>query len=132
MPDASLIAVTGGAGFIGSHTVDALVAAGHQVVVLDNFSTGRRANLRQWEGDDRVETVVCNIADGLFAPLADVTRRRGPVERIVHLAAQTSVVFSVENPLDEVRTNYVGTVHVVDYARLAGVKQVVFASSAAV
>jgi UDP-glucose 4-epimerase len=127
-----LSVVTGGAGFIGSHTVDALVAAGHQVLVMDDFSTGRRENLRQWEGDDRVEVAECNVADGLFAPLVDVTRRRGPVERIVHLAAQTSVVYSVENPLDEVRTNYVGTVQVLDYARRLGVRKVVFASSAAV
>ncbi len=127
-----LAVVTGGAGFIGSHTVDALVAAGHQVVVVDNFSTGRRENLRQWQGDERVEVAECNVADGLFAPLLDVTRRRGRVERIVHLAAQTSVVYSVDNPLDEVRTNYVGTVQVLDYARRHGVRKVVFASSAAV
>ncbi|HWM86959.1 MAG TPA: NAD-dependent epimerase/dehydratase family protein [Kofleriaceae bacterium] len=129
---APLSVVTGGAGFIGSHTVDALVAAGHQVAVLDNFSTGRRDNLRQWAGDDRVEVVECSVAEGLFAPLLDVTRRRGPVQRIVHLAAQVSVVYSVENPLDEVRTNYVGTVHVLDYARRLGVRKVVFASSAAI
>jgi UDP-glucose 4-epimerase len=124
--------VTGGAGFIGSHTTDRLVAEGCQVVVLDDFSTGKRANLAQHAGDDRVEIVECNVADGLFAPLAVVTARRGPVDRIVHLAAQTSVVYSIDNPLDEVRTNYVGTVQVLDYARRAGVKKVVFASSAAV
>jgi UDP-glucose 4-epimerase len=129
---APLALVTGGAGFIGSHTVDALVASGHQVVVLDDLSSGRRANLRQWHGDERVEIAVCDIADGLFAPLLDVTRRRGPVERIVHLAAQVSVVDSVENPLAEVRTNYVGTVQVLDYARRQGVRKVVFASSAAI
>ncbi len=124
--------VTGGAGFIGSHTVDALVAADHQVVVLDNFATGRRENLRQWQGDGRVEVIECNVADGLYAPLHDVIRRRGPVQRIVHLAAQVSVVYSVENPLDEARTNYLGTVQVLDYARRCGVRKVVFASSAAV
>jgi len=124
--------VTGGAGFIGSHTVDALVAADHQVVVLDNFSTGRRDNLRQWQGDGRVEVIECNVSDGLHAPLLDVVRRRGPVQRIVHLAAQVSVVYSVENPLDEARTNYLGTVQVLDYARRCGVRKVVFASSAAV
>jgi UDP-glucose 4-epimerase len=127
-----LSVVTGGAGFIGSHTVDALVAAGHQVVVVDDFSSGRRENLRQWQGDDRVEIVECNVADGLFAPLLEATGRRGPVERLVHLAAQVSVVSSVENPLGEVRTNYVGTVQVLDYARRLGVRKVVFASSAAV
>jgi len=127
-----LAVVTGGAGFIGSHTVDALVAAGHQVLVLDDFSTGRRANLRQWDGDERVEVIECNVADGIYAPLVDATRRRGPVQRIVHLAAQVSVVYSVENPLDEARSNYLGTIQILDYARRSGVRKVVFASSAAV
>jgi UDP-glucose 4-epimerase len=129
---APLVAVTGGAGFIGSHTVDALVAAGCQVVVLDDFSTGTLDNLRQWEGDRRVEVVTANVADGLFAPLHEVTARRGPVDRVIHLAAQTSVVYSIDNPLDEVRTNCVGTVQVLDYARRTGVKKLVLASSAAV
>jgi UDP-glucose 4-epimerase len=127
-----LVVVTGGAGFIGSHTVDRLVAEGCQVVVLDDFSTGKRSNLAQHAGSEHVEIVESNVADGLFGPLHGVTRRRGAVERIVHLAAQTSVVYSIDNPLDEVRSNYVGTVQVIEYARLTGVKKIVFASSAAV
>ena len=123
--------MTGGAGFIGSHTVDALVEAGDQVVVVDDLSTGKHENLARWKDDPRVELVVANIADGLFAPLHAVTARRGPVERVVHLAAQTSVVYSIDNPLDETRINYTGTVQVVDYARRTGVRKVVFASSAA-
>ena len=126
-----LVVVTGGAGFIGSHTVDALVAAGHPVCVVDNFSTGRRENLAQHQGTGKVDIVECNIADGLFAPLAEVTRRRGPVARIVHLAAQTSVVYSVDNPIDEARSNYMGSLHVLEYARRSGVRAVAFASSAA-
>lgn len=127
-----LVAVTGGAGFIGSHTVDRLVSAGCRVVVLDNFSTGKRENLAQWNNDPRVEVLTVNIADGIFAPLAEVTARLGPIERIIHLAAQVSVIYSIQNPLDEVRTNYVGTVQVMEYARAYRVKKVVFASSAAV
>ncbi len=127
-----LVVVTGGAGFIGSHSVDALVAAGCQVVVIDDFSTGRPENLRQWAGDDRVEVVTASVVDGLFAPLHAVTARRGPVDRIIHLAAQTSVVYSIDHPLDELRTNCVGTVQVVDYAQRTGVKRLAFASSAAV
>lgn len=130
--DLPLVAVTGGAGFIGSHTVDRLVDRGCQVVVLDDFSTGKRENLARWQGDDRVEIVAVDVADGLFAPLAAVTRRRGPVERIVHLAAQTAVTRSIDNPLLDVRVNYVGTLQVLEYARATGVKQVVFSSSAAV
>jgi UDP-glucose 4-epimerase len=129
---AELVVVTGGAGFIGSHVVDGLVAAGCQVAVIDDFSTGKRENLRQWAGDDRVEVVAASVVDGLFAPLHAVTARRGPVDRIIHLAAQTSVVYSVENPLDELRTNCLGTVQVVDYAQRTGVRRLVFASSAAV
>jgi UDP-glucose 4-epimerase len=127
-----LVVVTGGGGFIGSHVVDALVGGGHQVVVIDDFSTGRRENLRQWAGDDRVDVIEASIVDGLFAPLHAVTARRGPVARIVHLAAQTSVVYSMEHPLDELRTNCLGTVQVVDYAHRAGVRRLVFSSSAAV
>lgn len=130
--DGPLVVVTGGAGFIGSHTVDRLVASGCRVVVLDNFSTGKRENLAAWSNDDRVEIVTVNIADGLFAPLAAVTARRGPVERIIHLAAQTSVIYSIQNPLEDVRVNYAGTVQVLEYARAAGVRKVVFSSSAAV
>ena len=129
---AELVVVTGGAGFIGSHVVDALVEAGRQVIVVDDFSTGRRENLRQWAGDDRVEVIEASIVDGLFAPLHAVTARRGPVDRIIHLAAQTSVVYSVAHPLDELRTNCLGTVQVVDYVQRAGVRRVVFSSSSAV
>jgi UDP-glucose 4-epimerase len=108
------------------------MAAGHQVVVLDDFRTGKRANLAQHAGSDRLEIVACDVSHGIFAALAPVTARRGPVERIVHLAAQVSVVNSVQNPLLDMQVNYGGTLHVLEYARAAGVKKVVFASSAAV
>jgi UDP-glucose 4-epimerase len=102
------------------------------VVVFDDFSSGRRANLARWIDDPRVVIVVATIAEGLFAPLSEFMRRRGPIERIIHLAAQVSVNRSLQNPLDDVRTNYTGTVQVLEYARCCGVKKVVFASSAAV
>jgi UDP-glucose 4-epimerase len=127
-----LIAVTGGAGFIGSHTVDRLIEAGCRVVVLDDFSTGKRANLAQRASDPRLMIVEVDIADGIFAPLASITRQHGRVSRIIHLAAQTSVVRSVQNPLQDVRVNYAGTVQVLEYARSHGVEKVVLASSAAV
>lgn len=127
-----LAVVTGGAGFIGSHTVDRLLAAGHRVVVLDDFRTGKRANLAHHAGSDRLDVIACDVAHGIFAALAPITAHHGPIERIVHLAAQVSVVHSVANPLVDMQVNYGGTLHVLEYARAAGVKKVVFASSAAV
>ena len=127
-----LVAVTGGAGFIGSHTVDRLLAAGHRVVVLDDFRTGKRANLAHHAGSDRLDVVACDVSHGIFPALAPITARHGPVERIVHLAAQVSVVHSVQNPLVDMQVNYGGTLHVLEYARATGVQKVVFASSAAV
>ena len=126
------VVVTGGAGFIGSHTVDRLLGAGHRVVVLDDFRTGKRANLAHHAGSDRLDVLACDVSHGIFAALAPVTVRHGPVDRIVHLAAQVSVVHSVQNPLVDMQVNYGGTLHVLEYARATGVKKVVFASSAAV
>ncbi|HUS28420.1 MAG TPA: SDR family NAD(P)-dependent oxidoreductase [Kofleriaceae bacterium] len=127
-----IVVVTGGAGFIGSHTVDRLMESGHRVVVLDNFTTGKRANLSRWANDPKLHVVVCDVAHGIFAALAPVTAKYGPVERIIHLAAQVSVVHSVANPLVDMQINYGGTLHVLEYARAHNVKKVVLASSAAV
>ena len=127
-----IVVVTGGAGFIGSHVVDHLLDAGHRVVVLDNFSTGKRANLARWTDHPALHVVVCDVAHGIFAALAQITRQHGAVDRIVHLAAQVSVVHSVQNPLVDMQINYGGTLHVLEYARAHGVHKVVFASSAAV
>jgi UDP-glucose 4-epimerase len=123
--DLPLVAVTGGAGFIGSHVVEHLLETGHRVVVLDNFSTGKRANL---PAHAHLHVVACDVAHGIFAALAPF----GRAERIVHLAAQVSVVASIANPQADMAVNYGGTLHVLEYARAMGVKQVVFASSAAV
>jgi len=127
-----LAVVTGGAGFIGSHTVDRLLGAGNRVVVLDDFRTGKRANLAHHAGSDRLDVVACDVSHGIFPARAPITAQHGPVERIVHLAAQVSVVHSVQNPLVDMQVNYGGTLHVLEYARATGVKKVVFASSAAV
>lgn len=136
-----LIAVTGGAGFIGSHTVDQLIEKGYRVIVLDDFSTGKRENLARWADRTRygfagtepaLEVVTVDVSHGIFAALAPITATYGPVTRIVHLAAQVSVVDSVANPLTDMQINYGGTLHVLEYARATGVRNVVFASSAAV
>ena len=132
VPALPIVVVTGGAGFIGSHTVDRLMETGHRVVVLDNFSTGKRANLARWADNPALHVVTCDVAHGIFAGLAPITKAHGPVERIVHLAAQVSVVASIANPLVDMQVNYGGTLHVLEYARAMGVKKVAFASSAAV
>jgi len=140
MSSKPIAVVTGGAGFIGSHTVDRLVELGHRVVVLDDFRTGKRANLQRWldprhafDGSDpALEIAVCDVSHGIFAALAPITAKYGRVERIVHLAAQVSVVASVANPLVDMAVNYGGTLHVLEYARAMGVAKVAFASSAAV
>ncbi len=132
MKSLPIAVVTGGAGFIGSHTVDRLLESDHRVVVLDNFSTGKRANLARWAEHPALHVVPCDVSQGIFAALEPITRLHGPVSRIAHLAAQVSVVQSVANPMVDAQVNYGGTLHVLEYARAKSVKKVVFASSAAV
>jgi UDP-glucose 4-epimerase len=124
----SLVCVTGGAGFIGSHVTDLLIERGHRVVVVDNLSTGKRANIARHLESGKAELVLADVAEGLFAPLA----KFGRVDRIIHLAAQVSVVASIANPLVDVHINYRGTVQALEYARATGVAKIAFASSAAV
>ena len=116
--------VTGGAGFIGSHLVEALVARGERVRVLDDLSTGKRENLSTILGD--VELLVGDVAD----PRA-VDRAMDGCEIAVHLAAVASVQPSLANPLHTNRVNVGGTLNVLDAARRASVDRVVFASSCA-
>ncbi|MCU0805498.1 MAG: NAD-dependent epimerase/dehydratase family protein [Burkholderiales bacterium] len=119
------VLVTGGAGFIGSHSVEALLAAGAQVVVLDNFSAGKRANLPQADG--RLAVVEGDIRDpGAIARAID------GATHVLHLAAQISVRASVDDPANSCAQNVLGFVNVLDAARRAGVKRVAYASSAAV
>lgn len=132
MSSLPIVVVTGGAGFIGSHTVDRLMESGHRVIVLDNFSTGKRANLARWADNPALHVVVCDVVHGIGNALAPLTKVYGPVERVIHLAAQVSVVHSVANPLVDMSVNYGGTLHVLEYARAFNVKKVVLASSAAV
>lgn len=116
--------VTGGAGFIGSHLVERLLAAGHEVRVLDDLSSGRNAGLLERLG---VELVVGDAAD----PGTAAAAVRG-CDAVCHLAAVASVAASVEEPLRTLRANLVSTVAVLEAAAAGGVSRFVYASSAAV
>src|SRR3990167_2395294 len=117
--------VTGGAGFIGSHIAQRLVAMGGRVRVLDNFSFGRQENLRGLE--DKVEVVFGDLLDQ-----GAVRKAMEGGEVVFHQAALRSGSFSVENPALVNRVNVEGTINVLVAARDAGVKRVVYASSSSV
>jgi UDP-glucose 4-epimerase len=114
--------VTGGAGFIGSHLVEALLAQNWQVRVLDNLSTGKLANLAA--ARQRVEVIQGSITD---PPAVD--RAVKGCEVVFHLAALPSVARSVEAPLESHEACATGTVNVLDAARRLGVRRVVYAAS---
>lgn len=117
--------VTGGAGFIGSHLVETLVARGEQVRVLDNFSTGRWENLSAIR--DQIEVVEGDVRD----PLA-VQQAVDGAEVVAHLAAIVSVEWSLRNPQETMDVNAEGTLNLLEAARQASVSRFLFASSAAV
>src|SRR5579871_2560349 len=117
-----LCLVTGGAGFIGSHLVESLVQQGRRVRVFDDFSTGLRANLSQI-------VPAPEIIDGDVADAALIQRAVQGVGVIFHLAALASVQRSIEAPADTHRVCASGTLHVLDAARRAGVRRVVYAGS---
>lgn len=116
------VLVTGGAGFIGSHLVRQLLAAGHEVTVLDNVSTGDWGHLpagcEEWEMDIRSQEIIPRIMKARF-------------DAIVHLAAQTMVNVSIDDPAFDAMQNVVGTVNVLEAARKSEVGRVIFASTAA-
>ena len=119
-----LYLVTGGAGFIGSHISDRLLADGHRVRILDNFSTGKRENIPQ---SDNIEVMEGDVGDYDTACAA-----MQQVDKVFHEAAIASVPETVGNPLASERVNYRGTLNILEAARHAGVQRVVFACSAAV
>jgi nucleoside-diphosphate-sugar epimerase len=116
--------VTGGAGFIGSNLSHALVARGDQVRILDNFATGREENIAELVEKKKVELIRGSIVDGEACARAV----RG-VDYVLHQAAIPSVPRSIEDPLGGNETNVHGTVTLLDAARKAGVKRVIFAAS---
>jgi len=114
--------VTGGAGFIGSNTVDELVRRGHSVVVLDDLSSGKEDNLADVRG--KITFVKGSITD-----IEAVQKAMQQAEYVIHLAARTSVPRSVKDPLETNRVNVDGTLNVLIAARDNKVKRIVFAAS---
>ena len=119
------VLVTGGAGFIGSHSVEALLADGAQVTVLDNFSAGKRSNLPA--SHPQLDIIEGDIRD----PAAIRSAMQGKT-LVLHLAAQISVQVSVNEPVASCHHNVVGFLNVLDCARALGLQRMVYASSAAV
>ncbi|MEW6573288.1 MAG: SDR family oxidoreductase [Bacillota bacterium] len=116
--------VTGGAGFIGSHLVDRLLEDGHEVTVLDNFSTGRAENLAQHKAEKRLRVVEVDVADpaGILPHFKDV-------DWVFHLAALADIVPSIQFPEKYFRANVDGTFAVLEASRRAGAKRFVYAAS---
>lgn len=115
--------VTGGAGFIGSNLAHALLARGHDVRLLDNFSTGHRAN---------IELLDAEVVEGDLRSYERVAAAVGGVEVVFHQGALPSVPRSIQDPLTSTAVNVEGTLNVILAARDAGVRRIVFASSSSV
>ncbi len=114
--------VTGGSGFIGSHVVDLLLDEGHEVVVIDNHSTGRPENLAHVAG--RIALEEADIGEpGPWAAAFD------GADWVIHLAALADIVPSIQNPEGYFRANVDGTFNVLQVARAAGIKRFVYAAS---
>jgi UDP-glucose 4-epimerase len=116
--------VTGGAGFIGSHLTEQLLASGMRVTVVDTYSTGRRANLQHVVDDPNLKIYQADVSDGAsIAPLFD------GVDWVFHLAALADIVPSIQMPAQYHRSNVDGTFAVLEASRAAGVKRFIYAAS---
>lgn len=118
----SKVLVTGGAGFIGSHLTDRLIDDGNEVVVLDNFSTGTKANL-----NPKAVLYECDISD-----YQKMSRYFAGVEAVFHMAALARIQPSIKNPLLSNSANITGTLNVLWAAKNAGVKKFVYSASSSV
>jgi UDP-N-acetylglucosamine 4-epimerase len=121
------ILVTGGAGFIGSHVCDALLAAGHAVRCLDNLATGNRRNIGHLSGVSEFTFI-----QGDIRSMEDVTAALKDADAVVHLAALGSVPRSIADPLGTAAVNLGGFLNVIEAMRNTGVKRIVYASSSSV
>jgi UDP-glucose 4-epimerase len=117
--------VTGGAGFIGSNIVEELLKRGYSVRVLDNFATGKRENLKEFNND-------VELIEGDIRSFHIVQQAVKGIDVILHQAALPSVPRSIKDPITSNEVNVVGTLNILEAAKDAGVKRVVYASSSSV
>ncbi len=116
--------VTGGAGFIGSHVVDQLIGEGWHVIAIDNMTSGQASHLSQHEREPRFELIEADIND-----ISKTAAAYRETDWVIHLAALADIVPSMERPEDYHRANVMGTFSVLECARAAGVKRLVYAAS---
>lgn len=120
------ILITGGAGFIGSHIVDACVQRGDEVFIIDNLSTGQRANIAHHDTNTAVHFREADIRDrdGIHELFAEIQP-----EVVYHLAAQINVRESIQNPTNDIEVNILGTVNILEAMRKSGCSRVIFSST---
>ena len=122
--DNSKTLVTGGAGFIGSHIVESLLADGHEVVVIDNFSTGRPENLGHLKDNSRLTVRQCDIAE-----IGALDGKFEGIDWVFHMASLADIVPSIQHPMEYFRANVDGTANVLEAAKYAKVKRFIYAAS---